>query len=218
MSSVNAYNYEDIHDRKLAESICVSATVKVLKFDKSKMTVNVQPLSKHLENGNYETPPPILQIPVAATRIGGFIFRPWIKEGDVGVVVYLDHDMDATVTGGKEAEPLTERNHATTDAVFIGGIVAGDYTVQGLPDEAHVIAKEDGTIYIAVTQDKAEIKNKGTTAEFKPDSIDIKATTVNITADIRVTGEITATKDIIAESQISGAHHTHTGCSGGQPK
>ena len=147
MSSANLYNYEEIRDRKLAESICVAATVSVLKFDKDKMTVNVQPLSKQLENGKYETPPPILQIPVAVTRIGGFILRPWIEAGDVGVVVYLDHDMDATVTGGKEAKPLTERNHATTDAVFIGGIVSGDYVVKGLPDKAHVIAREDGEIY-----------------------------------------------------------------------
>lgn len=182
MSSVNAYNYEEIHDRKLAESICVAATVSVLKFDKAKMTVNVQPLSKQLENGKYETPPPILQIPVAATRIGGFIFRPWIKEGDVGVVLYLDHDMDATVTGGKEAKPLTERNHATTDAVFVGGIVSGDYTVKGLPDEAHVIAREDGEIYVAVTTEKVIIKNTDTTvAEFKADSIDMKTVDMNIT-------------------------------------
>ena len=182
MSSVNAYNYEEIHDRKLAESICVSATVSVLKFDKAKMTVNVQPLSKQLENGKYETPPPILQIPVAATRIGGFIFRPWIKEGDVGVVLYLDHDMDATVTGGKEAKPLTERNHATTDAVFVGGVVSGDYTVKGLPDEAHVIAREDGEIYVAVTAEKVIIKNTDTTvAEFKADSIDMKTVDMNIT-------------------------------------
>lgn len=215
LSDVNPFNYQRIHDQRLRESICVAATVSVLKFDKARMTVNVQPLSKQLENGKYETPPPILQIPVAVTRTGGFILRPWIKEGDVGVVVYLDHDMDATVTGGREAKPLTERNHATTDAVFIGGIVSGDYTVPGIPDDAHVIAREDGTIYVAVTKEKVEIKNEGTTAEFKSDSIDMKTTTVNITADVRVTGEITATKDIIAENRVSGAHHTHTGCSGG---
>jgi len=181
VSSVNQYNYEEIHDRKLAESICVAATVSVLKFDKAKMTVNVQPLSKQLENGKYETPPPILQIPVAVTRIGGFILRPWIKEGDVGIVVYLDHDMDATVTGGKEAKPLTERNHATTDAVFIGGIVSGDYTVPGIPDEAHVIAKEDGTIYVAVTNDQVKIKNEDTTADFNATSIEMKSTDMTIT-------------------------------------
>lgn len=182
MSSTNSYNYAEIHDRKLSESICVAATVKVLKFDKDKMTVNVQPLSKQLENGKYESQPPILKVPVGVTRIGGFILRPWIKAGDVGFVVYLDHDMDSTVTGGKEAKPLTERNHATSDAIFIGGIVSGDYTVKGLPDEAHVLAKEDGTIYVAVTTDKVQIKNTSTTADFTADTIDMKTGTVNITA------------------------------------
>ena len=83
--------------------------------------------------------------------------------------------MDATVTGGKEAKPLTERNHATTDAVFIGGIVSGDYTVPGsIPDTAHVIAKEDGDT---------------TVAEFKADSIDMKSVNMNITleGDMKVT-------------------------------
>jgi len=183
VASVNPYNYEETRDRKRAESICVSATVKVLKFDKEKMTVNVQPLSKQLENGNYESQPPILKVPVGVTRIGGFILRPWIKVGDVGFVVYLDHDMDSTVTGGKEAEPLTERNHATSDAIFIGGIVSGDYTVKGLPDEAHVLAKEDGVIYVAVTNEKVIIKNTDVTvAEFTADTIDMKTGTVNITA------------------------------------
>lgn len=182
MSRVNIYSYEDIRDRRLKQSVCVAATVKVLKFDKEKMTVNVQPLSKQLENGNYESQPPVLKVPVAVTRLGGFIYRPWIKENDVGVVVYLDHDMDATVTAGKETKPLTERNHATSDCFFVGGIVSGDYTVSGLPDEAHVIAKEDGSIYVAVTMDRVQIKNDSTLADFTADTIDMKTGTMNITA------------------------------------
>ena len=137
MPNVKPYNYQQIHDRRLAESICVAAVVSVTAFDPAKMTVDVQPLSKHLQNGKYESQPPILSIPVACTRSGGFIIRPWIKAGDVGVVLYLDHDMDSTVSGAKEAQPLTERNHATTDAVFVGGIVAGGYTVHLLPTAHH---------------------------------------------------------------------------------
>lgn len=192
MPNVNPYNYQQIHDRRLAESICVAAVVSVTAFDPAKMTVDVQPLSKHLQNGKYESQPPILSIPVACTRSGGFIIRPWIKAGDVGVVVYLDHDMDSTVSGGKEAKPLTERNHATTDAVFIGGIVAGDYSVQGLPSESLVLSTEDGGVYVAVTKGGVQIKG-----------------------DVRVDGKITATRDVVAEDSISGAHHTHPGCSGG---
>ena len=175
MPNIKPYNYQQIHDRRLAESICVAAVVSVTAFDPAKMTVDVQPLSKHLQNGKYESQPPILSIPVACTRSGGFIIRPWIKAGD-----------------GKEAQPLTERNHATTDAVFIGGIVAGSYTVQGLPSEALVLAADDGSVYVAVTKGGVQIKG-----------------------DVHVEGQITASKDIVAEERVSGAHHTHPGDSGG---
>lgn len=184
MAGLDTFKLQRIHDLKLAGSICVAATVQVLSFDPQKMTVNVQPLSKQLENGKYESQPPILQVPVAVTHSGGFIFRPWFKPGDTGVVVYLDHDMDATVTGAKEAVPLTERNHATTDAIFIGALVAGDYKVKGLPEESIAIAKDDGEIYVAVTKDEVIIKNTDTTtAVFKADSIDMKSVDMNITLE-----------------------------------
>ena len=184
---MNNYDYQQAHDQRLAASISVAATVRVMKFDKDKMTVNVQPLSKHLQNCSYESQPPILCVPVAVTRCGGFIFRPWIKEGDVGVVVYLDHDLDSTVSGGKEAKPQTTRNHSTSDAVFIGGIVSGSYSVKGLPDESVALATEDGGIYVAVTKDKVAIKNGGTTADFTADKIDMKTTNVSISASGAVT-------------------------------
>ena len=189
MPGLDTFKMQRIHDMRLAGSICVAAVVQVLSFDPKKMTVNVQPLSKQLENGKYESQPPILKVPVALTHCGGFIFRPWIKEGDIGTVVYLDHDMDATVTGGKEAKPLTERNHSTTDAIFVGALVAGDYTVKGLPDESICIATEDGKIYVAVTKDKVIVKNEDTTAEFTATTIDMKSTDMNITLD----GNMTAT-------------------------
>lgn len=158
MARINPYNYQQIHDQKLVDSICVAATVQVTAFDPAKMTVNVQPLSKSLQNGKYESQPPILGIPVACTRCGGFIFRPWFKAGDTGVVVYLDHDMDSSVTGGKESVPATQRCHAATDAIFIGAIVSGGYTMSGLPDESLALATEDGNLYIAITKDKILVK------------------------------------------------------------
>lgn len=174
MSELNQFSYQQTHDRKIAESICVAATVKVIAFDKKKMTVNVQPLSKHLEHGKYESQPPILRVPVMCMKTGGFIVRPWIKEGDVGLVVYLDHDLDSTVSGGKEAEPLTERNHATSDAIFIGGIVSGSYEVPEIPDEAHVIASEDGKRFAAVIKDKIRIEDSGNFVEVAKDYIQIE--------------------------------------------
>lgn len=187
MADVNQFNYQRIHDKKLAASISVAAVVQVLAFDPQKMTVNVQPLSKHLENGVYESQPPILKVPVACTRCGGFIFRPWLKAGDTGVVVYLDHDLDSTVTGGKEAAPLTERNHATSDAVFIGGIISGSYVSEGLPEKSLAMAKEDGSIYVAVTEDKVIVKNEETTAEFSAGAIKMNTQDITLNAGGTVT-------------------------------
>lgn len=192
MPRINEYKYQNVHDKKLAESVCVAAIVQVTAFDPSKMTVDVQPLSKHLQNGSYESQPPILSIPVAFTRSGGFVIRPWIKAGDTGVVVYLDHDLDSTVAGAKEAKPLTERNHAATDAVFIGGIVAGGFTTGGIPAESLALAAEDGSIYVAVTKSG-----------------------VQIAGDLKISGSVIAAGDVIAAG-ISGAHHTHPGDSGGR--
>lgn len=158
MPDINSYNYQQIHDRKLAESICVAAVVQVISFDSAKMTVDVQPLSKYLENGVYESQPPILGVPVTSTRSGGFVFRPWFESGDIGVVLYLDHDIDSTVVGGKEAVPITERNHSPSDAVFVGAIVSGRYTVNNVPDESISLSTEDGSIYIAVKKDGIKIR------------------------------------------------------------
>lgn len=216
MPNVNSYGYQKIHDKKLAESICVAATVQVTAFDPAKMTVNVQPLSKHLANGRYEIQPPILAIPIACTKCGGFIFRPWINVGDVGIVVYLDHDMDSTVSGGKEAVPLTERNHSTTDAVFLGGIVSGSYVASGIPPNSIALSTEDGGVYLAVTTSGVQINGNLSvngkviaTGEISTES------SLNVTADVTAGGGITANGDVVSKGSISGANHTHTDSIGG---
>ncbi len=155
---MNGYDYQQIHDQKLAEQIHVAAIVQVISFDSGKMTVNVQPLSKHLQNGKYESQPPILGIPVAHTYCGGFIFRPWFKKGDIGVVLYMDHDMDNIVISSKEAIPSTVRNHSITDAVFVGAIVSGNCVVPELPDESLALTTENGQAYIAITKEKILVK------------------------------------------------------------
>lgn len=63
---------------------------------------------------------------------------------------------------------------------------------QGLPSEALVLATDDGGVYVAVTKGGVQIKG-----------------------DVHVEGQITASKDIVAEERVSGAHHTHPGDSGG---
>ncbi len=100
-------------------------------------------------------------------------------------MVYVDHDIDKAVSDGQESKPNTERNHSSSDAVFIGGIVLGKAPVSGLPGDAVVIATESGSVQLAVTSSGITIKG-----------------------DVTVEGDVTA-------NGISLTQHTHGGVESG---
>ena len=212
---INDYSYQATHDKKLAESICVAAIAKVTAFNPGSMTVSAQPMSKRLQGGKYESQPPVLGVPVACTKSGGYIFRPWIKPGDVGLIVYLDHDMDSAVSGGKESAPSTERNHSASDAVFVGGIVSGGAALSGVPANAIALAKEDGSIFIAIEDEKISAKGdmeieakekitiKGDVEIEAKDKVTIKGDVeieakekITIKGDVDIDGKLTATGEV----------------------
>lgn len=176
MNNSLQYRYEKAQQKEAAAAVSVAAIVKVISFDPSTMTVDVQPLSKRLEQGSYQSQPPTLGVPVACTKGGGFVFRPWYRAGDVGAVVYIDHDIDNVVANGSESEPNTERNHSANDAVFIGGIVPGNGPISGLPDGALALGTDDGSVYLAVTPGGIEIRGNVTVTggDVTADGISLK--------------------------------------------
>jgi hypothetical protein len=158
MRNTDQIRYQAAQDKTNRAAVNVAALVRVLSFDPNTMTVDVQPLSKYLEGGRWKTRPPTLGVPVAATANGGFVMRPWISAGDVGVVIYLDHDMDRVLETGRECVPNTERNHSIGDGVYIGGIVTANTPFKSIyPDNAFVIAADGGAASIALFKNNIRI-------------------------------------------------------------
>ena len=62
------YRYEQQQKKKAAEAINVAQIVKVTAYDGAKQTVDVQPISKRLEQGTYQSQPPILGVPIVCDR------------------------------------------------------------------------------------------------------------------------------------------------------
>lgn len=158
MKTAKQFQNENAKREALLEDIHSCALVRVTAFDPTALTVDVQPLVQRPHNGGYETQPPVLGVPVAPTVCGVFVVRPWYEPGDVGVVVFLDQDMDAALLSGDVSRPATQRRHAQDDAVFVGGILAGGKALQGLPSDALVLATVDGSVYLAVTKDGIQIR------------------------------------------------------------
>lgn len=191
MSSLNSqrYRYEQREQAESARAIKVADIVKVTAYDDAQQTVDVQPISMAIQNGTYQTQPPILSVPVLCD-LGNFGKKVKYEPGDIGLVLYCDADIDQSIKTGEENQPNTERNHSATDAVFIGGIRAGNKQ-NGLP-EGYAIGTADGSVYVLVAQD----------------GVVIQGNTV-IHGNLTVNGNIEATGDVIA-SGISLVNHTHT--------
>ena len=199
--NVNPKRYQDAQDKQNREAINVGAIVRVIAFDPANMRVDVQPLSKHLEAGVYQSQPPVLGVPVTYTKSGGFVFRPWIAAGDIGTVLYVDHDIDRVVAEGREIEPNTERNHSTSDAVYVGSIVLGNAPLQGLPDDAAVIASEDGGTVIGINSSGIIMRAKN--VEIKSMTIDAYNTEdatfhngLTVDGKLQVNGNAEITQDL----------------------
>lgn len=195
--SKTQYELENQERKSLAESIRVCALCRVEKFDAGAMTVDVQPLSKVLDAGVYRTPPQVLNVPVSLIRGGGFVLRPWYVAGDVGVLVYADHDIDRIAEAGQECQPNTERNHGDEDAIFVGAFVPASNKLSGLPNDALVMATDGGGVYIAIKKDGIEIKGD-----------------ITHTGNTTQTGRTDVTEDVTAQGK-SLATHTHSCPDGG---
>lgn len=198
----NDYGLQNQERKGQAAGIHVGSLCRVERFDPDGMTVDVQPLSRVLDAGVYRTPPPVLRVPVALIRGGGFVLRPWYAPGDTGVIVYMDHDIDRIMDSGQECEPNTERNHAEEDAVFVGAFVPDNNKLSGLPDDALVMATDGGGLFLALKQDEIEIKG----------NIRLTGNIVQ-KGNIEQTGSTTATGDVVAGG-ISLQRHTHPGVHG----
>ena len=186
MSDVTQRKYQNAQDKENREAVLVAVIARVDSYNPTKMTVDVTPLSMHLENGKYQSQPPILGVPCSTFSGGGFIVRPFYKKGDIGYVTFCDHDIDRVLMGGKECEPNTERNHSNSDALGFIGIRPFNLPVTGLPEGAFVIAAEGGTPCLAVTKDN-----------------------VRVIGDLDVSGTLTA-------GGVNVNRHTHTDSMGGQ--
>lgn len=188
--NTSQYKYEQQQQKKAAEAINVAQIVKVTAYNGAKQTVDVQPISKRLEQGTYQSQPPILGVPIVCDRGGGFSKKVAYKAGDIGLVVFCDHDIDKAVSSGTEGEPSTERNHSATDAIFIGGILSGGGS-NVLPD-GYAIGLEDGSISFVITESGIEVTGD-----------------LTIDGNLSVTGNIEASGDISAGG-ISLTRHIHT--------
>lgn len=125
MSTFDAkrYEYEKEKDKLMRKSIAVAMLCAIISVSSDGGKVNLQPLSKTEIDGKYESSPPLINVPVLKHRNeNGAIFSPIYHPGDIGIVLFCDHDIDNILLSRAESEPASDRLHSLDDGIFLGVI------------------------------------------------------------------------------------------------
>ena len=139
MRKSNVLSNAEANERRMLSRIHVAELVQVTAVHNESLTVDVKPLVKREMGGTYVPPPPILNVKIAyipqlvsvqvtvdgKTGTGMGTMTPDIRVGDIGVIIYLDRDSDASQLSGEASEPNSIRLHSGDDAVFVGVFFPG---------------------------------------------------------------------------------------------
>lgn len=98
----------------------VSIPAVVLSVQDSTVTVRPSIAKPHMKpNGTrtYQQTTEIESVPIVGISGGGFSINLPLKEGDKGLLIFCDYDIDAWLNN--ELEPYTARTHDQNDCFFI---------------------------------------------------------------------------------------------------
>lgn len=187
--------------RKMLQSTdgMLPATVIAADADRNYATVRPQIMVLGTDN-TLTSRAQIARVPIFTIGAGGFVLTFPVKPGDTGWILASDRDISLYLQAGKEAGPNTRRLHSFEDGLFIPD-AAREYTLAGDDTDRAVLQNLDGTVRIAIGDDRVKI-----TAPL----VQIVAPSVTMSGNLIVTGTITGLTDVVAGTK-SGKTHTHGG-------
>lgn len=152
---------------------------RVERYDPVKSIADVMPLA----SGQ----PPITNAPVVCFKSGGFIIRFPLKKGDIVLAVVVDHAVDQVMASGQPATPDSLRKHDLSDAVVIGGLTMFNQPLPGEHGQDLVIAKDDMTLKIVISEDAITIGSKDKDINLTTQEGNINISSVN--GNVNISGK-----------------------------
>ena len=187
------------------KQIHTALPAKVVDFNPQHQTVTLAvQITQLLVDGGTVQIPPLVDVPVAFPRGGGYAVTFPRNAGDEGIVIFSERCIDGWWQSGRASEPMDYRQHDLSDGMFYPSICSVPNAIKDFYTGGLSMQSLDGSTFIRVTNDTIHIKGNiqhvgNTTQSGKHHS----------------TGVISSDADVMAGS-ISGKNHKHTGDSGGK--
>lgn len=186
------------------KDVCTSIVGHILTFDTKTQLAQVQVgIEDFSSNGKRYTPPTLIECPVMILGGNKFLIEQEVNEGDECLIIFSQRCIDSWVeTGGVTQAPIN-RTHSYDDAVIITGFRSKANSIKGYSNNGIKIRNSSGDKYIW-------LKNDG--------SADISVSSLNITGDVNVLGNIQANEVSglidVKFAGTSSLRHIHTTPSG----
>lgn len=212
--------------RKLLQNTDDMLPAKVIAFDRASNRVDVQPLVKVVTaSGQAVSRAQINGLTVLQIGGGGFGLFFNLKAGDLGWIKANDRDIAVYLQNGNESTPNTHRMHSFSDALFIPDVVR-DFTISGEDGENAVLQSIDGSVRIALFDDKIRLTvgSKKITLNNNEAIIDANTQingTLAVSQTLTVTGAATLSGGVAIAGTATndgvniGKTHTHGGVQNG---
>jgi hypothetical protein len=162
--------------------------------------VNVQPMVAQVDQKGNATPHGIVNnIPTMRIQAGksAFICNP--KVGDIGAVICADRDISSAIANQAPSNPGSFRRFDWSNGMYVGGFGSVDPTT-------YVEVDDDTGVTIQVAA--------GNPLTINADTINIAASDGSSNAAVNLTGTLTTSVDVVADS-VSGHSHVHSGVTTG---
>lgn len=186
----------------------------VISYNRTTNRAKVQPLISFVNTLNEVTERAAVgSVPVLQLGGGGFVLSFPIKKGDLGWIKANDRDISKFKQNLSISVPATQRQKTFEDAMFIPDTMFRAVNINGEDAENVVLQSLDGTVRIALFEDKVKITAPEIVLDTPLTTItgELQAGTnpsYGNTASFR--GNITTTHDVIAQT-VSLHEHTHNG-------
>ena len=186
----------------------------VISYSRATNRAKVQPLIAFVTTAGEVLPRATVgSVPVYQMGAGGFVLSFPVKKGDLGWIKANDRDLSTFKQSLNPAAPPTQRKKSFEDAMFFPDTMFKGVTISGEDSENVVLQTLDGTVRIALFDDKVKITAPEIVLDTPLTTVtgEIQAGTnpaYGNTASFR--GNITTTHDVIAQT-VSLHNHTHNG-------
>jgi Phage protein Gp138 N-terminal domain len=169
----------------------------IVSYDRATNRAVVQPSIMMVTTANQlVSRAPLASVQVMALGGGGFVANFPLPAGSKGWIKAADRDISLYLQSGNAGAPNTKRMHSFSDGLFIPDVGSG-FTIASEDASNAVIQNLAGTVKVSLGSD----------------TIELKATTVTVTGDLRATGTIT--EGYGGSDQVGVSTHTHKDVSGG---